>query len=166
MKDSDIMVSLPVAVVRLLPMRDVTLGEPYMSRRTAGVMGNVASYIPQPGGNGLWFVRHDDGVTAPYSARELVRVMSWLEVRPGRDVCVVLLRKEACERASWHEDASNRRRDARGTIVGWITDKLVLVRHESGENAPYHYQELAPDEHLDGSAHREKRCGKSRKTKK
>ncbi len=144
MKESEIMVSLPVAVVRLLPLLDVKPNQDLLARRTLGVTGNVASYIPQHGRSGLWFVRHTNGETAPYAAYELTRVLSWLEVRPGRAVIVVRLQDDAARACNWHPDSCNRRMDARATILQWVTDKFVLVRHEGGEQAIYEYQELGP----------------------
>ncbi len=164
MKESEIMVSLPVAVVRLLPHWDVKLNQDLLARRKLGITGNIASYIPKHGRSGLWFVRHTDGETAPYSAFELTRVLSWLEVRQGRAVTVVRLQDDVSRASGWHPDACNRRMDARGTILQWVTDKFVLVRHEGGEQAVYEYQELAPIDTT--SADTPATTGKRRTTKK
>lgn len=145
MKDSDISVGIPVAVVHRLPLLNVTLGEEMLARRTIGVTGVVASYIPNQAGCGMWFVRHSDGVTAPYVAQELIRVLSWLDVREGKAVMVVRLQADVTEKASWHDRFANRKVDAHGKIVRFETDKLVLVRHQGGEEAVYDFQELALD---------------------
>ncbi len=145
MKDSEISVGLPVAVVLRLPLLNVTLGADVLARRAVNVTGVVASYIPNQAGCGMWFVRHSDGVTAPYVSHELIRVLSWLDVREGKAVMVVRLQPDIAEKASWHQSCSNRKANARGTILGFVTDKLVLVRHESGEDAVYDFQELALD---------------------